>query len=128
MATENALESLSYSASADLSALQYTFVKQSTGAKQIAAVAAATDVPCGVLQNKPTSGQAATVGFKGVSKVKAGGTIAVGDLVGTTSAGLATTLTPGTDTTKYVCGRAESAGISGDIISVNLLAVPHRAA
>ena len=73
-AHDNYGHDLSLVASADLSAAQYKFVKlTSTG--QIALVAATTDVPIGILQNKPTSGKAGTVRVTGVSKAVAGGTI-----------------------------------------------------
>ena len=103
---------------------QYKFVKTGaaiTGTTSATAVAAATDRPIGVLQNQPvvrTSGnQEAEVTVSGVSKVVAGGTIAVGAILTTTSAGLAITAVPGTDTTKYILGTALTAGVSGDYIT-----------
>jgi hypothetical protein len=57
-------------AGADLSALQYTFVKLNSSGEAIA-VAAATDVPIGVLQNAPTSGQEAEVLVVGGTKLVA---------------------------------------------------------
>lgn len=105
-------------AGADLSALQFTFVKQnSSGA--VVAVAAATDIPIGVLQNAPTSGQEATITVTGGTKLKAGATITLGThfILGTTSAGAATPLTAGTDTTKYILGSPLATAASGDIMS-----------
>jgi hypothetical protein len=108
---------LSIPAGADLSAKQYTFVKLS-GSTVISA-AAATDLPIGVLLNDPTSGETAAVAVSGVVKLEASAAIAVGALVGTTSTGLGVSLTAGTDTTKYILGRAvTAAGASGDIITV----------
>ena len=46
-----------FTASADLSGKQYHFVKMS-GNNTVTVCAAITDVPIGVLQNTPTSGQA----------------------------------------------------------------------
>jgi hypothetical protein len=105
-------------AGADLSSLQYTFVKQNSSG-QVIAVAAATDIPIGVLQNNPTSGQEAEVLVLGGSTLKAGATITLGThfVLGTTSAGAATPLTPGTDTTKYVLGVPLATAASGDIMS-----------
>lgn len=108
---------LSIPAGADLSAKQYTFVKLS-GTTVISA-AAATDLPIGVLLNDPASGETAAVAVSGVVKLKASAAISVGALVGTTSTGLGVSLTAGTDTTKYILGRAiTAAGASGDIITV----------
>ncbi len=60
-------------AGADLSALQYTFVKASTAADDtVLGAAAATDKIIGVLQNKPTSGQVAEVLLTGISKMIVG--------------------------------------------------------
>lgn len=108
---------LSIPAGADLSAKQYTFVKLS-GTNVISA-AAATDLPIGVLLNDPASGETAAVAVSGVVKLKASAAISVGALVGTTSTGLGVSLTAGTDTTKYILGRAiTAAGAANDIITV----------
>lgn len=59
--------------------LQYRFVKL-TGKNTVGLATGATDEVVGVLQNKPQRpGQAATVGYEGVTNITAGGTIAVGD-------------------------------------------------
>jgi hypothetical protein len=84
-------------AGADLSALQYTFVKLNSSGEAVA-VAAATDVPIGVLQNAPTSGQEAEVLVVGGTKL-----VASALNLGTTAAGRAATLAV-SDTTKYVLG------------------------
>ena len=104
-------------AGADLSTKQFTFVKISgTG---VISVAAATDVPVGVLLNAPTSGKTAEVAVSGIVKLKASAAITAGALVGTTSTGTAVALTAGTDTTKYVLGQAlTAAGAANDIITV----------
>ncbi len=117
-------------AGADLSALQYTFVKQNSSG-QVVAVAAATDVPIGVLQNAPTSGQEAEVLVTGGTKLKAGATVTLGThfLIGTTAAGVATPLAAGVDTTKYVVAVPLSGAASGDIMSAIVnCASPSRAA
>lgn len=91
-------------AGADLSALQYTFVKLNSSGEAIA-VAAATDVPIGVLQNAPTSGQEAEVLVVGGTKLVASASATLGTALnlGTTAAGRAATLAV-SDTTKYVLG------------------------
>lgn len=117
-------------AGADLSALQYTFVKQNSSG-QVVAVAAATDIPIGVLQNAPTSGQEAEVVVNGGTKLKAGATITLGThfLLGTTSTGTATPLAAGTDTTKYILGAPLLTAASGDVMTAVVnCASPARAA
>lgn len=60
---------------------QYRFVKL-TAKNTVGLCTAAGDAVTGVLQNKPQRpGQAATVGYEGVTNITAGGTIAVGDLL-----------------------------------------------
>jgi len=102
-------------AGADLSALQYTFVKLST-TDTVVTCTAATDIPIGVLQNAPTSGQEAEILIVGGTKLTAGATIAIGNILGTTSAGAASVLTT-SDTTKFVLGTAISGGASADVIT-----------
>jgi len=115
-------------AAADLSALQYTFVKLDSAGK--AAAAAATDIPIGVLQNAPTSGQEAEVLIVGGTKIVAGAAISEGALVGTSSTGKAVALVAGTDTTKYVVGTLlTESGASGDVVTAVInCANPGRAA
>ena len=123
----------SYVAGADLSAAanQYTFVKLDVNGA-VVAVAAATDVPIGVLQNTPKPGATAEVVIIGGTKLKASAAIVVtnGALIGTTSSGTAVKLTVVTDATKYILGVADSpAGAAGDIISAIVnCASPARAA
>ncbi len=125
---ENSGLKLSREAAADLSAKQYLFVKLGTGSK-INVCSAATDVPCGILLDKPASGATGQVQVTGLGKVIAGGTIAVGDLLGTDANGKAVKLTIGTDTTKYVVAQAVSAGSANELVTVLLNATtPHRAA
>lgn len=124
--------SATYTATTDLSALQYTFVKLDS-AGQVVAVAAATDIPVGVLQNAPTAGKIAEVLVVGGTKLIASAAIALPALIGTTSAGRAVKLAAGTDTTKYILGQAEGeqgiAAANGDVISVFVNCItPARAA
>lgn len=116
-------------AAADLSALQYTFVKKnSTGG--IVAVAAATDIPYGVLQNKPTSGGVCDIVLLGGTLLKAGALINAGVLIGTGSTGKAVALAAGTDGTKYLLGQlCDGAGADGDIVAAVVNCInPARAA
>lgn len=102
-------------AAADLSAKQYYFVKLAS-ATTVNVCSGVTDKPIGVLQNTPTSGQAAEIVFFGISKVNVDGTTAAGDLLGTAADGQAAVYTS-SDTTKYVCGQAIEAGAAGNLVT-----------
>jgi hypothetical protein len=104
-------------AGADLSSKQYTFVKLDSSGQAVAA-AAATDIPIGVLQNAPTSGQEAEVLISGGSKLVLGGTVAAAGVVSTSSAGAGVAIVHGTDTTKFALGQAITGGASGEIVTV----------
>tara|TARA_R110001599_G_scaffold243355_2_gene443144 strand:+ start:2211 stop:2594 length:384 start_codon:yes stop_codon:yes gene_type:complete len=126
MATQESLKCITLEAGADLSSSQYKMVKLSAG-KAILCVAV-TDIPVGVLQNKPTSGQAATVCVSGASKMLAGATINSGDQVGTDASSTAAPYVAGTDTTSYVVGTALVGGSSGEVLTALInTEAPHRA-
>lgn len=74
-------------AAADLSAKQYTFVKVDSTGK--VAMCTASDFPIGILQNKPTAGQACEIMVAGVSKIVLSGTIAPGVRIKSNATGLA---------------------------------------
>ena len=96
---------ITLSAGADLSAKQYYFVKLNSSGNAVVC-AGVTDKPVGVLQNNPTSGQAAEIVVVGLTKVSTDAALAIGDLVGTSADGQAAAYVAGTDTTKYVVGQA----------------------
>jgi hypothetical protein len=108
-----------FTASADLSAKQYHFVKMS-GNDTVTVCAAITDVPVGVLQNNPASGGVAEVALLGVTKVVADGTLAAGNLIGTSADGQADAIAAGTDTTVYLMGVAVSAASAGETTTMIL--------
>ena len=118
-------------AGGDLSAAanQYKFVKYSA-AKTVIVCTGATDIPCGVLQNRPASGDAAEVVIFGITKVQGDANLGFGDLIGTSADGQADAKVAGTDTTEYVVGHiiednAAAAGLATAFINcVN----PHRGA
>jgi hypothetical protein len=116
-------------AGADLSAKQYFFVKLNSSGQAILC-AAATDVPVGVLQNAPTSGQEAEVLVVGGTKLVASAAITLPAQIGTASTGKAAALVAGTDTTKYVAGSLISAAAAdADVVTAVInCANPHRAA
>ena len=116
-------------AGADLSSSQYYYVKLST-TNTVIACAAATDVPIGILQNAPTSGQEAEIMGTGISKVSSNAALSIGNLIGTSSDGQADAKTAGSDTTEYVVGVvlvASGAAAELATATVNCLN-PHRAA
>ena len=110
-------------AGADLSSSQFLFVKMHTTANQVVKCATDAEVFLGVLQNEPASGSEARVMSTGVSKVVAGAAIAVGDTVGTDTAGKAKPIdvATGADVGDYFGGIAlESASAANEVISVLL--------
>jgi hypothetical protein len=103
-------------AGADLSAKQYNFVKLNSSGLAIAC-AAATDVPVGVLQNAPLSGQEAEVLIVGGTKIVAGASITLPANIGTDATGKAVALAT-SDTTKYVVGSLITAsGADGNVVT-----------
>lgn len=76
-----------FEAGADLSALQYHFVKLNSSG-QVVAIAAITDIPIGVLQNKPSaSGRAAEVVIMGITKIKSDEALDEAETLGTSADG-----------------------------------------
>ena len=96
---------ITLSAGADLSAKQYYFVKLDASGNAVVC-AGVTDKPVGVLQNSPTSGQAAEIVVVGLTKVSTDAALSIADLVGTSADGQAAAYVAGTDTTKYILGQA----------------------
>jgi hypothetical protein len=116
-------------AAADLSAKQFHFVKLDSNGKA-ALCAAVTDIPCGVLQNKPTAGQAATIVVMGETKISSDAALNEGDLIGTSADAQADAKVAGVDTTNYVVGQMKTATGGAGVIGTALVncANPHRAA
>lgn len=118
-------------AGADLSAAanQFKLVKLD-GSGNAVLCSAVTDVPIGVLQNTPASGDAASIMAVGISKVQGGGALAIGNLIGPNASGQAVAETPGTDTTHYVIGVVleANANAGGYVTALINAASPHRAA
>lgn len=80
MVTENAIQDLSFPANEDLSADQYRFVVYDTTTKQVRRPDTKAERPRGILQNAPAAaGQAAVVRVAGISKMRVGGAVALGD-------------------------------------------------
>lgn len=79
MAYEVPILDFTFVAAADLSGDQYRFVTLDANAQIDVSAAGANAI--GVLQNKPTAGQAATVRVAGITQIILGGTVASGGLV-----------------------------------------------
>jgi len=117
-------------AAADLSAHQFKFVKLDNTGK-IAAMAADTDIPVGILQDKPAAaGRVGTVMVDGISKVSSNAGLTAGNLVGSSADGQAAAYANGTDTTKYVVGHVlvGSGGADGLATILFDCKVPNRGA
>lgn len=114
MATQiGGYEPFTLPAAADLSAKQYYCVKQNSSG-QFALCSAATDLVDGILQNLPKSGEQARVQWRGILKVKLGGTVTVNALASVNSSGLAVVGA----STNPTFGKFMDAGVSGDIVRV----------
>lgn len=106
-------------ANSDLSANQFEAVKFHATATidTVVAISAATDLPLGVLGNAPKAGEEAEVILTGIAKVRCGGVVTRNDLLTIDADGEFVKATPGTDTTKYVVGRALESGVDQQVIS-----------
>lgn len=121
---------ISYKAAGDLSNKQFYFMKLSSN-RTVTTCTAATDVPIGVLQNKPAAAnRAAVVRVVGESYVSSDAGLSAGNLIGTSADGQADAKTPGTDTTEYLVGQVTTGtGSTSDyaVATINC-AAPVRAA
>lgn len=122
MATEfiHGAQTISRPTGADCSGSQNKFVKlDANGA--VVPVTATTDVPFGLLLNAPKAGDTAHVAKTGVLKAIASSNVAIGDYLGVAADGRVTKVTLGTDTTKYVVGRASyEAGAANVYIKIDV--------
>lgn len=130
MAYEEKLETIgSLTASEDLSSSQFSLVKIS-GDGTVAKCSAVTDKPFGILQNKPESGQAATVATGGISKCAAGGAITAGNEIGPDANGDGVAKT---DATHWAIGQAvETVSLAAtptgsELVSVHITGPHHPA-
>lgn len=104
-ANEKLIYTESFKAGANLSSNQYLGHKFNAD-RQVILFANVTDVPAGVLLNKPdASGKGAEILVVGRSPVIAGETLTAGDLIRFGSDGKAYIWAPGTDTTAYSAGQ-----------------------
>ena len=131
MAWDKEMITVTLPTATDLSGKQYYFVKLSAGLVVICA--AATDIPIGVLQNKPlgtsTQHAQATVCIFGITKVNSDAALSQDAWIGTSADGQADAKTIGTDVTEFICGRMLTAtsGAGGiGTASINCI-TPHNA-
>jgi hypothetical protein len=101
-------------AGADLSALQYHFVKLNA-AGNVVPITAVTDTPYGVLQNDPLADQECELVLIGITKVSADEARVPGDLVGVSADGQAQAVTGGETTVKILGQVRVAAGAAGRI-------------
>jgi hypothetical protein len=103
-------------AAADLSTKQFYCVKI-TAQRSVNLANSGGEAIYGVLQNKPTAGQAADVGFLGISKAAAGAAITAGAYLMTDTTGR---LIAATTTGHRVAQALEAATAAGQLITVAL--------
>jgi len=128
MAVERVLNPIGMRAAADLSGKQF-YIVEITGADTVNVCDAATDVPFGVLQNDPKSGETAVIAYADgeITKVVSDGSvtaIAIGDQLGTNASGKAVKkATSG----ELVLGRALEASSADGIIITMVIEKGHVA-
>jgi len=110
---------LSAKANADLSAKQYHFVRWAAADTVDQASHSAAQDFAGVLQNKPSaSGRGSTVMFAGETKITAGGSLTVNDLIAANGSGRAAAAGSG----DMIVGRVlETASADGDVVRMLLM-------
>jgi hypothetical protein len=102
-------------ANEDLSTHQYKIMVNSTG-DLVGRAATAGESAIGILDNKPESGQDATINTAGVSRCIAGGTIVAGNEITTTASATGTVATSGT----YILGKAITGVASGNTFKMTI--------
>ncbi len=130
MAFEKGTLKNSFEVAGDMSTKQYYFMKLDANGR-VTVCTGATDLPIGVLLNKPdTLGKAAEVGILGIFPVSSDAALNEADLIGTSGDGQADAKSPGSDTTEYVVGQVlkASGAAAGLAIAAINCANPHRAA
>lgn len=118
MAHENAVLNTSDEAAEDLSSDQYRIVVMDATTGKIRRPDAITDIPHGVLQNAPVSGEAAVVMQEGKTKLVLGATLSRGAVVSMeynsgADAGKAVTIA----STSYPVAVLEEGGSEDDVVT-----------
>lgn len=125
MAFSNVARSETLKAAADLSSKQFFIVELTANVHECDLAIAAGQEGYGILQNIPESGEAGTVAVDGVSKVIAGGTVAIGDTIKSNSSAYGVAVVSGevfggAQGVLAVLGRALTSAASGGIFSMEL--------
>jgi len=81
MANENRVLIRSFIAEEDLSSYQYHFIALSSTEDYVRLMDSTSEVACGILQNAPEAGEAASVMIEGISKLVAGSALDIGNIV-----------------------------------------------
>lgn len=117
MAWYNNLERQSFPANADMTNYKFRVVELlSTGKVDLADLGKGF----GIIQNVPLADEMATVATKGQSKAIAGGTVAIGDWVRTTSGGWVVKANSGDLSGVVVMGQVLASAASGAICTIDL--------
>lgn len=118
MAYQNHLKSVTCQAAGDMASRQFHIVELASSFPQVALAAALQGY--GVLQNHPNSGEAATVAIDGESRVRAGGTIAVGNRITSAATGYASNAASGAAGGRII-GVAKTAAASGSVFTMEFM-------
>lgn len=103
----------------------FTLAKFGADDDTMSSAAAATDNVVGVFQHATTAaGEEVRVMLDGISRVKIGGNVTRGDLIGSDGSAQGVSVAPSAGTNNRVVGIALASGVSGDIIPVMI--VPSR--
>lgn len=115
MAASVPILTITEEAGEDLSSFQFMAVTLETDG-QVDAFDATSDVPFGVLQNKPdTAGKGAEIMVIGRTKVEFGETVVVGNLIRFGTDSKALIFDVDTDTTAFCAGTCTEGGASGEV-------------
>jgi hypothetical protein len=119
MASSFAQNMLSFKAGGVITA--YTAVKIGSDAQHVQAASAASDKMLGIAQGAATAAEdTVEVAMPGGgAKMKLGGTVAAGDMLTSDASGYGVATTTNAD---KVIAQAQSAGVSGDVIGVAVIA------
>lgn len=116
MAYKNFQETLTFKAGSSFANDQFKIVELTANAHEVE-LSAVGDLPVGIVQNHPNSGEAATVCLAGITKAIAGGAVAAGKKVSAAASGFATQTISGGIEIAYF-GKALTTAASGGIFSL----------
>jgi hypothetical protein len=115
MAVTQSRDNRTLIAGADLSGSQFLFAKMDAAAKAV--VAGNGDGTIGVIEVGAAAGNACTITHSGKVMVMCGGTVTIADDVGIDAAGKAVNAASG----DIIVGRAYEAGVTGQVIAIELI-------